>query len=175
MRPILAVLAVLLAVPASAQTPVSVVGPGTRVRVFLSSDELPREGVQFVGALRSVGDTLVIATDGGSVVRVLPRDLAGFDVSAGRRPFPYWLPVVSAAVGFGAAYALVPALPASNCDGAPSCPEGPNNFEYAVLVAGPMLGAAAGAYLGSRLASERWVPVGRLAMTVRGLSWAVRL
>ena len=176
MRRVLAALAVLLAVPVGAQTPSSVVGPGTRVRVFLSSEDLPREGVQFVGALRSVGDTLVIATDGGSVIRVLPRDLAGFDVSAGREGFPVWLPFVGGVAGLGGALGVAPSLSNFTCANGFMCEERRNNLQYGfILLAGTTLGVLAGAYVGSRFASERWVPAGRLAVAGPGVSWTVRL
>ena len=184
MRLLPVALVVLLAVPALAQAPAGV-EPGTRVRARYAPAALPPEGGVFVGVLRSVGDTLVIEMESGAVLRPRLHELAGLEVSAGRRPFPYWLPVVGTAVGFGGGYLLGESsadsyevcLPLGPDDpGPPSCEVLRDDLKFHMItIAGTALGGLAGAFLGGRLSAERWVPAGELAATGHGVSWTVRL
>ena len=150
---------VLLVVPVRAQSAEDAVGVGTRVRVFLSPDALPPRGAVFTGHLAAVGDTLVIGTDGGSTIRVAPSDLSGFDVYAGRRSYPYWVPAVGGAVGFAGGYLVGRALSTFEV----CSPIGTTCREYydeaktrVITGVGLTVGALLGAYSGRVLAAERW-------------------
>lgn len=174
---LLAVLLCLFAAPVLAQDGPDAVRIGTRVRVFIGSDVLPPDGVQFVGSLQAVGDTLVIATDGGSLVRVLPRELAGFDVSGGRRPFPYWVVATGAAAGFGGGYALGKSVSEEEfCTSFGLCARRRNDLKFYVpIIVGTAFGAVVTSFVGGRLSAEQWVPAGRLSVEGAGVRWAVRL
>jgi hypothetical protein len=167
----------VLSVSAAAQDAPQPVEPGTRVRILYASEDLPVEGSVFTGTLRSVGDTLVMVADSGPVLQFSPRDLAGFDVSAGRRAFPYWLVGLGAAVGAGGGYLLGDALfeeefvPINGLAGSRKRPPG----FHMTIVAGTTLGLVASAFVGTRWSAERWVPAGELGMAGTRVNWRLGL
>lgn len=176
MRIVVICLAAMVAVPVAAQTS-DALFPGSRVRVLFASDDLPLAGAVYTGVLEAVGDTLVMRADSGPRLRFQPGDLAGLDISAGRRPYPYWLVPLGAAAGAGGGYLLGDALfeevfvPVNGFLGRR---ERPLEF-YMVIVAGATLGSVAAAYVGTRVSSERWVPAGRVGVGGSGVSWRLDL
>ncbi len=173
---LLLALAFVGAAPAIAQPSSVPIGPGTRVRVFFPPETLPPHGLVFSGALVSTGDTLVIDTDGGSTLRVAPRDLAGFDVSAGRRPFPYWVPALGAVAGLASGYGAAQEVARYQFCDLHGCLERQDKAKGRIIMAtGLAVGALVGTYLGTHLSSERWVPVSRVAITVTGVALSARL
>ena len=140
---------------------------GARVRVLYPTDVLsPGEGT-FTGVLVSLGDTLVLKTDEGNTIRVVPRDIVGFDVSTGRRPFPYWVPAAGGALGLAAGHVLARGVDRSRrtCAG---CGGGlADATARVVLGTGVVAGVLAGVLVGRRMASDRWVSVSGLGSGVR--------
>ena len=168
----------LFVTEANAQAPVDPLGPGSRVRIYYSPEALPPSGAVFSGTLVSLGDTLVMDTDRGNRIRVSPTDLSGFDVSAGRPPFPYWLPVATAAAGGAAGYGISQTIPSDGCTFQPACPNSlaTSTGRVRIIVGtGLVVGAIVGAYVGTRLSAERWVPGSRLSVRGGGVTLSLAL
>ena len=157
---------------ASAQDARAPLGPGSRVRVYYSAERLPPDGALFTGSLVSIGDTLVVATDGGQVLRITPRDIDAFEVSRGRRAFPYWLPALTGAAGGALVYTLLPERRTRECQ---TCREEPDpirrNF---ITAAGALVGTGVGVFVARSIAGEQWEPAARIRPTARGVAVSLR-
>lgn len=166
---------VLVATAASAQETPPPVGPGTRVRILYLPESLPPDGAVFTGTLLSVSDTLVVDVDQGKTIRVVPRDVDAFEVSMGRRSFPYWLPALTAAAGGALTYAIFKdEATYVSCE--PFCTLKLDSFRHAVYTGfGVLAGSGVGILVGRSLAAERWVPAARVSSAGWEAALTVRL
>lgn len=181
MRFCLVCLAALLALPVAAQAPDGLAS-GDRVRILFGPDGLRNHGVVYTGVVEVAGDTLTLHADSGARFRFRPRDLAAFDVSAGRGPYPYWLVGASAAVGLASGYLVGDAsVPEKRCSpyyvpGPPRCRTVRREAELVIHTA--FAGAAAtlvSAFVAARMRGERWVPIGSVTAGPGGVAWRLTL
>ena len=161
----------------NAPSDASALTSGTRVRVLYLPHRVPPDGAMFTGTLVSLGDTLTLSLDGGAgTIRLSPRDVDAFEVSAGRGRYPYWLPVATTAVATTAAWALIPRPPSLETCGPFEClgPSSAGGRTIGITVSAAV-GLSAGLFAARGLASERWVPATRVFPTRGGASLVVPL